>query len=187
MGSPVSPQSSTSTNILRPILRKISSGGGTLDDDADDNFTIDIPSIYRVQRGQTTIKFELARKTGSKAPFVPLHARIYPLVNSVPLNDMPAQVFDILASFSIIHSGGCTVDLILLHDPEESRETPMGGKNTPTRGLVGGDVHYSCEDIARALERLCSHLSLFRSKVGNDIYLLRYYWEDIDKVSRLHG
>ena len=47
--------------LIKPILRKVTSYGSSSYLDDDSNKCIDIGSIERIQRGQSTFKFELAR------------------------------------------------------------------------------------------------------------------------------
>ena len=47
--------------VLRPILKKVTSIGSNTDDDGINEKMIDIGSIDRIQRGQDTMGFEMAR------------------------------------------------------------------------------------------------------------------------------
>lgn len=48
------------TSVRRPLLRKVTSIGSN-DDEKSDERAIDVGSLDRVQKGQSTLKFELAR------------------------------------------------------------------------------------------------------------------------------
>ena len=48
------------TSVRRPLLRKVTSIGSN-DDEKSDVRAIDVGSLDRVQKGQSTLKFELAR------------------------------------------------------------------------------------------------------------------------------
>ena len=47
--------------VFRPILRKVTSIGSNNDDEYDYERAIDVGSIIRIQKGQNTLRFELAR------------------------------------------------------------------------------------------------------------------------------
>ena len=75
---------SMTKNIIKPVLRKVTSCGSPssyFDDDSDKR--IDIGSIERIQRGQSTFKFELARYV--ILYFTTIYIYLY---NFAPLNDI---------------------------------------------------------------------------------------------------
>ena len=111
----------------------------------------------------------------------PLYTKHHPLIHSLPFNDTPAEILDVLSSFSIIHSGGCTVDFILVQEDEPVVNGSILRNHSSSIQDVGRG-NLSRDDIVHTLEQLRYHLFYYRTRVGNDIYLLRYHWEDIDKV-----
>ena len=155
----------------------------------EEHFTIDIASIIRIQRGQTTMKFELARRICMKSTMTaPLYTHHHPLIHSLPFNETPTEILDMASSFSIIYSNGSTIDFILVQDDDPSPTCSRNKNHSHSTANVHhspekeGGGYVSRDDIIQTLEELKHHLFYYRSRVGNDIYLLRYHWEDIDKV-----
>jgi phosphatidylinositol phospholipase C delta len=46
--------------------------------------------------------------------------------------------------------------------------------------MISND-NISCDEIVETLNKLCETYSIAKSKVGNDVFLLRYIWSDVDK------
>ena len=115
---------------------------------------IDIGSLDRIQVGQNTLRFELARKRNSS---ISSPRKNY----STDFNDLdPAKCF------SVIFSGERTLDLMVA---EEEGTTQHGG------GRV------SRNEIVQALNSLIGNYANAKNNVGKDVLLLRYIWVDVDK------
>jgi len=128
------------SSIRRPLLRKVTSIGST--DEESDERSVDIGSLDRVQRGQNTYRFELARKISS---------RLSSPKNNKSINSDPSR------SFSIIFGGERTID-ITVSDPDVSRD-----------------------EIVQALDGILYTYGSAKTRVGNDVFLLRHCWTDADK------
>jgi len=133
-------------------LRRTKSNG-----DADDTREriIDIGAIDRIQRGQVTHKFELAKKSRQDS-FRNL------LKEQLKFDSATgARYSDLLflhpnRSFSIIFRGERTLDLMTTDDLD--RDT-----------------------ILDALDHVIRSYQAAKQRVGNDVLLLRYIWLDVDK------
>jgi len=90
--------------VFRPILRKVTSIGSNNDDEYDYERAIDVGSIIRIQKGQNTLRFELARKHMSKN------------ISSPRRIIAGATDLDPNKCFSIFFVGGRTVDFEVCDD-----------------------------------------------------------------------
>jgi len=91
--------------VFRPLLRKVTSIGSNNEDESELESSIDIGRIERIQKGHSTLRFELARRVRSRV--------------STPRNT-PSPEYEILdpsKSFSIIFSGReRTLDLMICQE-----------------------------------------------------------------------
>lgn len=118
--------------VPRPFLKKVTSIGSN-DDDSDFQSSIDVGSIDRLQKGQTTLRFELARKMSSRV--------------SSPRKSLSTDFLDLDPErcFSIIYSGERTLDC-MISDVDVSRDDVLNALHvlfeTYTRAKVhaGNDV-----------------------------------------------
>lgn len=117
--------------------------------------TIDIGAIDRVQRGQGTTKFEMAKKNRRDS----LQA-----TTSKSFGDEGSEAtiaaLDPKRSFSIIFRGERTLDLMVLEEDQR-------------------------DDILDALDKVLEAYQVAKLKVTNEVLLLRHIWLDVDKVCNL--
>lgn len=104
---------------------------------------VDIGSIDRIQSGQMTLKFEMARRKEKKQSIS-------------QRNNMGIPMLDESRSFSLIFRGAETLDLMV----ED-----------------GGDR----EEILYILNSIIGQYERAKLKVGNEVLLLRYIWNDVDR------
>lgn len=123
--------------------------------------TIDIGAIDRVQRGQGTAKFELAKK--NRRDSISSALKSSPSRSFHTNNDEASEAATIAAldpkrSFSIIFRGERTLDLMTLEEDQR-------------------------DDILDALDNVLQAYQEAKKKVTNEVLLLRHIWLDVDKVS----
>ncbi|KAL3772145.1 hypothetical protein ACHAWO_004162 [Cyclotella atomus] len=139
--------------ILSRIISTSSTGGDSLDGAGSidtailaaatvSTDTVNVGSIDRIQAGQNTLKFELARQREKK------------LGLSRSINGIPLLNED--KCFSLIFRGAKTLDLMV--DECGNRE----------------EILYVLTTIVKEYERA-------KLKVGNEVQLLRYIWNDVDR------
>jgi phosphatidylinositol phospholipase C delta len=104
---------------------------------------VDIGSIDRLQSGQMTLKFELARRKEKKQSISQRNAMGIPML-------------DESKCFSLIFRGAETLDL-MVDD--------------------GGDR----EEVLYILNSIIGQYESSKLKVGNEVLLLRYIWNDVDR------
>ena len=117
--------------------------------------TIDIGAIDRVQRGQATAKFEMAKKSrqDSIMQSSPRHSKSFADDES----EVTIAKLDPKRSFSIIFRGERTLDLMTLEDDQR-------------------------DDILDALDNVLQAYQTAKLKVTNEVLLLRHIWLDVNKV-----
>eukprot|EP00978_Attheya_sp_CCMP212_P006524 scaffold15048_cov55-Attheya_sp.AAC.2 len=154
-------KSSSSSSLMRPILKKVTSIGSSssASEEQDAERAIDIGSIDRIQRGQNTHKFEMARQrnTGSGSGSVGS-----PRGGGSFRSSSKKNTFDLdpNRSFSIIFRGERTLDLMTMPTEEGNNER---------------------DQILNALDAILKTYQTAKMQVGNDVLLLRYIWLDVDK------
>ena len=116
--------------------------------------TIDIGAIDRVQRGQGTTKFELA-KNSRRSSLQLVASSNNDDASSVASSTIAA--LDPKRSFSIIFRGERTLDLMTLEEDQR-------------------------DDILDALDLVLQAYQQAKLKVTNQVLLLRHIWLDVDKV-----
>lgn len=104
---------------------------------------VDIGSIDRIQSGQLTLKFEMARKKEGRQ-----------LISQK--NSMGIPMLDENRSFSLIFRGAETLDLMVDQ---------------------GGDR----EEVLYILTSIIGQYESAKLIVGNEVLLLRYIWNDVDR------
>jgi hypothetical protein len=114
--------------------------------------TIDIGAIDRVQRGQGTTKFELAKNSRGRSSFPGNHNN-----NNDDESFSTIAALDPKRSFSIIFRGERTLDLMTLEEDQR-------------------------DDILDALDNVLQAYQQAKLKVTNEVLLLRHIWLDVDKV-----
>lgn len=113
---------------------------------------IDIGEIDRVQRGQSTQQFERAKKYAEPQKVV--LARNTSTGSAA--STLTIHQLDPKRSFSIVFRGAKTLDLMALSN--QSRD-----------------------EICNALDAILNAYQLAKTRVANDVRLLRYVWLDVDK------
>lgn len=100
------------SSVFRPLLMKVKSIGSESGDDVDNSErAVDIGSIDRIQRGQNTLKFELARHRDVRSPVSVSSPKKCPK-RSIMTTSESKQ------SFSIIFRGERTLDLMMQEDDD---------------------------------------------------------------------
>jgi phosphatidylinositol phospholipase C delta len=131
---------------------------------------IDVGEIDRIQRGQSTQQFEKAKKKQIHGtPTTPvaqpkLHRNMSSGSNSVTSSSAGGasystamiQHFDPELSFSIVFRGAHTLDLMAMEVDE-------------------------CDELTTTLDRILEAYQRAKTRVANDVLLLRYVWLDVDK------
>jgi hypothetical protein len=116
---------------------------------------IDVGAIDRIQRGQATQQFELAKKHNRNVSDASSHRRS--------------------ASGSI--TGGSDNDSLLLFDPTRSFSILFRGERTLDLMMVDANR----DRVLDALDDILRAYNAAKTKVANDVLLLRYIWLDVDK------
>mmetsp|Transcript_7664 Transcript_7664/g.9766 ORF Transcript_7664/g.9766 Transcript_7664/m.9766 type:complete len:874 (+) Transcript_7664:346-2967(+) len=155
------------SSIRRPLLLKVTSIGSN-DDESEYEGSIDIGSIERIQRGQNTLRFELARKISNR-------------LASPKASD--AVDMDEESSFSIIYGGERTIDL-MISDDAVSRDEVVNALNnlfnTYNKAIlkVGNDVlllRHIWTDVDRD-----NNNSINAIELGNILNRINFYMKKSD-------
>jgi phosphatidylinositol phospholipase C delta len=160
------------TEVRRPLLRKVTSIGSN-DDEADHENIIDIGSLDRLQGGQNTLRFELARKMSSRI--------------SSPRKSSSTDFIDLdpTQSLSIIFSNERTLDLMISDEDVTRDEVLQALQNlldnySRAKINVGNDVlllRYMWVDVdkdrsdsinAHELSRLLNRINFHMKKAESD-------------------
>jgi hypothetical protein len=120
--------------------------------------TIDIGAIARVQRGQGTTKFELAKKNRRDSISTFLKSPSSRSFDDASEANNTIASLDPKRSFSIIFRGERTLDLMTMEDDQR-------------------------DDILDALDNVLQAYREAKKRVTNEVLLLRHIWLDVDKVS----
>ena len=158
--------------VRRPLLKKVTSIGSN-DDEGDHENMIDIGSLDRLQRGQNTLRFELARKMSNRV--------------SSPRKSNSTDYIDLDAakSLSIVFSNERTLDL-MISDEDVTRDEvaqvlqDLVDNYSRAKINVGNDVlllRYMWVDVdkdrsdsinAHELSRLLNRINFYMKKAESD-------------------
>jgi hypothetical protein len=166
-----------------------------------DERAIDIGAIHRIQRGHGNRRFEkMARKhrqtsskslLGRQSSSKSLMSLQSPQQQSSVDNntDMIGMNLNPSQCFSIIFRGDWTLDLMMMNNEDDYTGHRRGGSIMSTTTDEENYQHDYGEEpstrdkILDALDRILQRYAEQKSKVSNDVLLLRYVWLDADKVS----
>eukprot|EP00554_Chaetoceros_debilis_P015381 CAMPEP_0194111410 /NCGR_PEP_ID=MMETSP0150-20130528/10413_1 /TAXON_ID=122233 /ORGANISM="Chaetoceros debilis, Strain MM31A-1" /LENGTH=867 /DNA_ID=CAMNT_0038800829 /DNA_START=238 /DNA_END=2838 /DNA_ORIENTATION=+ len=138
---------------------------------------LDVGGISRIQRGQSTLKFELAKKMSNRLGSSPVKRKISG-------GSVASGVNGSVSGNSVTTSGAsstATSSAYMALDPKRCFSIIFTGNGERTLDLMVEDDEVVCGDVVRALQSLLDEYSKAKLQVGSDILLLRYIWMDVDR------